>query len=193
MSDETTMPVFKPMRKRRMLLGLGLKEWIRVACALLVGAALAFSLGSWQHSTEVSLTATELQEIYGRYSLYQSALQKAEQMKTASGASDTAALDLTADERARIAEAHVLGITADMDRDELAELIPKSERRTMPVIPDIPRWMACLGIPLVLAVLLNVEVSHNTTLSKEVARVIAHMRSQRVYTSKPKAYLKKGA
>ncbi|WP_276666808.1 hypothetical protein [Senegalimassilia anaerobia] len=190
MNDEMTMPVFKPMRKRRMLLGLGLKEWMRVAFALIVGVALAFSLGNWKHEVEVALTATELQEVYGHYSLYQNALQKVEQMKSASGTSDMAALDLTADERTQIAEAHALGITSGMDRDELTELIPKSERRTMPVIPDIPRWMACLGIPLVLAVLLNVEVSHNTTLSKEAARVASHMRSQRVYSSKPRTYMK---
>lgn len=190
MNDETTMPVFKAMRKRRMLLGLGLKEWMRVAGSLIIGAMLAFSLGGWKHETDVSLTATELQEAYGRYSLYQNALQKADQMRSASGASDMSVLDLTADERAQIAEAHALGITSGMDRDELTELIPKSERRTMPVIPDIPRWMACIGIPLVLAVLLNVEVSHNTTLSKEAARVIAHMRSQRIYSSKPRTYMK---
>ena len=88
MNDEMTMPVFKPMRKRRMLLGLGLKEWMRVAFALIVGAALAFSLGSWKHEVEVALTATELQEAYGHYSLYQNALQKADQMRSASGASD---------------------------------------------------------------------------------------------------------
>ncbi len=187
------MPVFKAMRRRRMLLGLGLREWMRVGLALLLGAAIALALGGWRHEADVQLTATEIQEQYGRYGLYQSALQKAERMAEATGVDNVSALDLTADERSQIAEARMLGITADMDREALADLVPKSERRVVPVVPDIPRWMACLGTPLVLTVLLNVEVSHNTTLSKEAGRFASFMRSQRVFLSEPRAYMRKGA
>ncbi len=190
MAEEITMPVFKPMRKRRMLLGLGLREWMRVAGALTFGAMLALALGSWQHETDVSLTAAELQERYARYSVCQTALQKAESMLEATGVTDARSMDLTPDERASIALAKELGIEASMDRDELIALIPKSEARTVPVIADVPRWMICLGAPLVLTVLLNVEVSHNTTLSREAGRFIAFMRAQRVFISMPKAYLK---
>lgn len=190
MAEEMTMPVFKPMRKRRMLLGLGLKEWMRVAGALALGAALALALGGWQHEADIALTASELQERYAGYSVCQSVLQKAESMIAATGATDEQAVDLTPDERASIALADELGIDSSMDRDELIALIPKSETRVVPVIADIPRWMICLGVPLVLTVLLSVEVAHNTTLSREAGRFISFMRSQRVFSSMPKAYVK---
>ena len=83
MGDQLTMPVFKPMRKRRMLLGLGLKEWMRVVGSLVIGAMLALSLGTLRQEADVALNASELQEQYGRYSLYQSTLQKAESMMDA--------------------------------------------------------------------------------------------------------------
>lgn len=190
MAEDITMPVFKPMRKRRMLLGLGLKEWMRVAGALALGAVLALSLGGWKHEADVTLTAAELQERYAHYSVCQTALQKAESMIEATGATDARAVDLTPEERASVALAEELGIESSMERDELIALIPKSETRVVPVIADIPRWMICLGAPLVLTVLLSVEVSHNTTLSREAGRFIAFMRSQRVFTSMPKAYAK---
>ncbi len=192
MGDDT-MPVFKPMRRRRMLLGLGLREWLRVAAALAAGAALAFALGGWRHEADVQLTATELQEEYSRLSVMQGALQKAERMAEASGAADEAALDLTAEERSLIGEARALGIGASMEREELAALIPPTERRVVPVIADIPRWMLCLGAPLVVTVLLNVEVAHNTTLAREAARFIAFRRGQREFSSMPRVYMRKGA
>lgn len=190
MEDQLTMPVFKPLRKRRMLLGLGLKEWLRVAAALMIGALLTLSLGTLKQESDVTLNASELQEQYGKYSLYQTALQKAESMMSAAGTSSIESIDLTADERSLVANARYLGIDSTMDRDALIELIPKSERRIIPVFPDIPRWMLCLGIPLVITVLLSVEVSHNTTLSREGSRYIAFMSSQRVFDSTPKAYLR---
>lgn len=190
MNDQLTMPVFKPMRKRRMLLGLGLKEWLRVAGSLVIGAMLALSLGTLKQEADVTLNASELQEQYGKFSLYQNALQKAESMMEAAGTDNIDAIDLTADERSLVANARFSGIDAQMDRDQLIELIPKTERRVIPVFPDIPRWMFCLGIPLVITVLLSVEVSHNTTLSREGSRYLAFMGSQRVFESTPKAYLK---
>ena len=191
MADEQTMPVFKPMRRRRMLLGLGLKEWMRVATSLLLGAFLALSLGGWTHTADIPLTATDLQEEYGRLSAAQAALQKSERLMASLGIDDVRAMDLTSEERALASEALSLGITSDMGRDEITELIPKTREQTVPVIPDIPRWMLCLGLPLALSVLMSVEVSHNTNLSKEAKRLIAHLRSQRVYTSMPKAYARK--
>ena len=190
MGDQLTMPVFKPMRKRRMLLGLGLKEWMRVVGSLVIGAMLALSLGTLRQEADVALNASELQEQYGRYSLYQSTLQTAESMMDAAGTDSIEAIDLTADERSFVANARYLGIDAQMGRDELIELIPKSELRVIPVFPDIPRWMFCLGIPLVITVLLSVEVSHNTTLSREGSRYLGFMSSQRVFDSTPKAYLR---
>lgn len=190
MGDELTMPVFKPMRKRRMLLGLGLREWLRVAAALALGALLALSLGTLRQETEVALNASELQEQYSKYSLYQSALQKAEAMMANAGTDDMDAIDLTADERVTVANALYLGIDTSMDRDELIGLIPKTETRVMPVFPDTPRWMLCLGIPLMITVLLSVEVSHNTTLAQEGSRYLAFMGSQRLFDSTPKAYLR---
>lgn len=191
MPDEQTMPVFKAMRRRRMLLGLGLKEWLRIAASLVIGAALAIALGGWTHVADIPLTASDLQEEYGRYSSYQAALQKSEKLMDAAGIDDIFAIDLTQDERALAGEALSLGITADMGREELTGLIPKSATQIVPVIPDIPRWMVCLGLPLVITVLLNVEVSHNTTLSREASRLIAHLRSQRTFTSMPNSYARK--
>lgn len=188
MADDQTMPVFKPMRRRRMLLGLGLKEWMRVAASILLGAILALSLGGWTHTADIPLTATDLQEEFGHLSAAQAALQKSERLMESLGVNDACAIDLTNEERALASEALSLGIASDMGRDELTELISKTREQVVPVIPNIPRWMVCLGVPIVVVVLLSVEVAHGTNLLNESKRLLAHLRSQRIYISSPKAF-----
>lgn len=187
-----TMPVFKPMRKRRMFLSLGGREWLRVAFAMLVGAAAAFSLGGWTHEVQAKTTSTQAQQMLSENYARLAAVQEAERLMEAAGTRDLDLVDLAADERALLAEAAELGITASTSRAELVGLVPPTVAAIRPVIPDLPRWAVCFVLPSLATAMLNLELWHGTSLLKEAGRFARFHRMQRAFASSPKAYLEEG-
>lgn len=187
-----TMPVFKPMRARRMFLSLGGREWLRVAVAMGLGALLALGLGGWAHEVQARITSTEAQRILSEHYERLAAVQEAERLMDAAGTRDLDLIDLSDDERALLAEAAELGITASTSRSELSALVPATVAAVKPVVPDLPRWAICFVLPSLATALVNLELWHGTSLLKEAKRFARFHRMQRSFASTPKAYLLQG-
>lgn len=186
------MPVFKPMRKRRMFLSLGGREWLRVAAAMGLGALLALALGGWTHEVQARTTSTQAQRILSEHYERLAAVQEAERLMDAAGTRNLDLIDLSDDERALLAEAAELGITASTSRSELSALVPATVAAVQPVVPDLPRWAICFVLPSLATALVNLELWHGTSLLKEAKRFAGFHRMQRSFASTPKAYLKGG-
>lgn len=187
-----TMPVFKPMRKRRMFLSLGGREWLRVAIAMGLGALLALALGGWTHEVQARTTSTQAQQILAGHYERLAAVQQAERLMDAAGTRNLDLVDLSAEERELLAEAAELGITASTERSELSKLVPATVAAVQPVVPDLPRWAVCFVLPSLAVAMLNLELWHGTSLLKEARRFASFHRMQRSFASAPKAYLEEG-
>lgn len=187
-----TMPVFKPMRARRMFLSLGGREWLRVAIVMGLGALLALGLGGWTHEVQARTTSTQAQQILAGHYERLAAVQQAERLMDAAGTRNLDLVDLSAEERELLAEAAELGITASTERSELSKLVPATVAAVQPVVPDLPRWAVCFVLPSLAVAMLNLELWHGTSLLKEAKRFARFHRMQRSFASTPKAYLQGG-
>lgn len=187
-----TMPVFRPMRKRRMFLSLGAREWLRVALAMGLGALAALALGGWTHEVQAKTTSTQAQQMLSEHYARLAAVQEAERLMEAAGTRDLDLVDLDAGERALLAEAAELGITASTSRSGLAALVPPTVAAVQPVVPDLPRWALCFVLPSLATAMLNLELWHGTSLVREAGHFARFHRMQRTFASRPKAYLKEG-
>ena len=187
-----TMPVFKPMRKRRMFLSLGGREWLRVAVAMGLGAMAALALGAWTHEVQAPTTSTQAQLMLSEHYERLAAVQEAERLMDSAGTRNLELIDLSPDERELLAEAAELGITASTSRSELSALVPPTVAAVQPVVPDLPRWAICFVLPSLATALVNLELWHGTSLLKEARRFIKFHRMQRSFSSMPKAYLAGG-
>lgn len=185
-----TMPVFKPLKTRPMVAGVGVPEFFKILFATLVGIALFFALGGWTHVVSVPTTQAEALAKLSELQSLQGAVSKADKLFASTGATAVTEIDLSAEDAEAYRRAVGLGITADTTRDELLELVPETIEQKQPIIPDVPRGIVFIAVPFFLSLGMLIEYQRSCSLRKDLKRVMKNARKQHVFITQPKKYLK---
>lgn len=171
--------VFKPMPKKGSAFGITLKGWAAVLLTAALGAGLAFALGSWKHVETVDLNFAE-RSVY---------VDELTDERDALAAVDKATGRL-ADETYALAEAgEADGLSASTTDEEIDAMAPSTKEAWVPVIPDVPRWMAFFFAPTLVVAAGCMQFVHNSCFFAEAARWARNARVQREFRSRPYEYM----
>ena len=181
--------VFKPMKYRLTVLGLGGKEWAVTVAVAAVCALAAWGLGFWTHDAPAQVPQAEQSAQASSLREQRSAMQRLETREKASGSRE-AALDGASESDKRLSEqAQASGVTGATTDSELSALVERERIEPAPVIPDVPRWMAVFFAPTLLAAALQAELFHNSSITKELGRLVRNWAGQHVYASDPERFM----
>lgn len=182
--------VFRPMKQRLLILGLGGKEWLIVVLTAIMGAILAFMLGFWTHIDYVDRSKTEINNDTAALNQQQRALKSMESYQEGliKGSNPTMPSE-DVQNLAKLAQEN--GVTSSMNSGEISELVAKQELGSVPNIPDIPRWLIFFFVPTLVVAGFQAEVIHNSSIYKEGKRTLKNAMKQHNYYSNPAQYMKK--
>ena len=174
--------VFKPLKQRLTVLGLGGKEAVCVLATAAVGALLAWSLGGWTHAVTVPVSETEQSNQYAKLESQRAAMQRAEAAEKEAEAGHGEARLSQSDQDA-VAAGLAAGISAASSDEELRAKVETEKISQAPVVADVPRWMAFFFAPTLAVAAVNAELFHNSTILKEARRLARNARAQHDFPS----------
>lgn len=186
----TSAPVYKPLKSRSAIAGIGAGELGKILLVLAIGICAFLATGMWRHAEQVPLTQSEALAELAELTSAQEASRNVRDMLASTGASSVSEIDLTERDAELYRRAIALGITSATTREELVEMLPASKEEILPVVSDPIRGIALIGIPLLVFVGGHLEYSHGSCIAKDIGRMARNARSQHVYLSQPKQYVK---
>lgn len=182
---DTTAYVFKPMKQRLTVIGMGGKEWGVVILVAIIGALLAFALGYVKTVETLSYNVSEMSSMQSDYKSEWEALTKYEEIQSSS--STNAYISESNLELAQ--KAIEDGISTDMSIEEVYALIPTTYQSLEPIIPDIPRWALFFFLPTIISGALQAELIHNSSIYKELKRGLKNWQNQHTFVSNPNQFM----
>lgn len=188
--SHTSAPVYKPLKTRSAIAGIGASEFGKILLMLAIGAGAFFGTGLWRHAAQVPLTQSEALAELTELTAIQETTTKVRDLITSTGAASVSEIDLTERDAERYQRAVALGITPSTSRDELLAMVPTSKEEILPVVSDPVRGIVLIAIPLFVFVAGHLEYSHGSCIAKDLKRMLRNARSQHVYLSQPKKYVK---
>lgn len=186
-------PVYKPLKNRSSVMGLGAPEFLKILLILAVGIGSWFATGLWTHAVDANLSQNEALAELTELQALQETAASVQSMFERTGAKTVDELDLTDTDKSKYQQAVSLGITSATERDELVEMIPETKREVRPVVSDPIRAILLIVVPVLLFVAVHIEYDHGCTLIKDVRRVVKNARRPHVYVSRPKVFVKEHA
>ena len=181
--------VFKPMKYRLTVLGLGGKEWAVTVAIAAVCALAAWGLGFWTHEAAAEVPQAEQNAQASSLRDQRNAMQRLETRERASGSHEAAVAGASEADKKLIEQAEGSGITADTSDSEISGMVVKERLQPTPVIPDVPRWMGVFFAPTLVAAALQAELFHNSSIVKELGRLVRNWASQHDFASDPEGFM----
>lgn len=181
--------VFKPMKSRLTVLGLGGREWLVTVCIAAACALAAYGLGFWTHDVAVDVPAAEQSDQLSKLTDERRAMQRLDARTSAQGSREKAIASATESDQELISRAEKAGVESSMTDEELKALVTRQRVETQPVIPDIPRWFALFFAPTLTAAALQAELFRNSSIKKEVQRVVRNAAAQHEFRSDPNGFM----
>lgn len=181
-------PVFRPLKERVTIAGMGFRDWARTLVVAGAGAALAVGLAGWTHTVSEPLSAPELSSAQSRYEAILEDVDALQERMESTGASSVRDVDATESERESWEQGLELGIRAGMSEEQVDALVPDAQDVEEPVIADLTRWLAFCIVPTVLAIGVQFESFQNSSLAAEFGRWRRVRRRTPVYASDPRRY-----
>lgn len=189
-SSRVTRPIFKPLRSRFRVFGIPAAKFIAIVLAGVLGVVLATVTGDLRHDVREPYTQDQMEQTLSDYQQTLSQLQEIEAMRVAQGVASYEDLSLTAPQADVVEEARDAGIGADMTTSQLAAIVPSYHVESEPLVPDVVRYVALAGLPVVVMVVLFMEINHTSAL-KEARRYMRWASSQKTFKSRPVAYVER--
>ena len=173
------------MRRHTLFLGVRGAYWVRIFAVLAIGLAAFLALGTLTVSLERPLSTSASIEKLAELELARDAVKKRDALAKAVGTDDLSKLDLTDAERALIAKAESMGISASSTSEQLKALVPDTEIAVVERFDAIPRAALCIAVPTVLAFAWHLDL-RGWSLSSETRRISRFARRQSFYLIEPR-------
>ena len=154
-----------------------------------VCALAAWGLGFWTHDAPAQVPQAEQSAQASSLREQRSAMQRLEAREKASGSREAALEKASESDKRLIEQAQASGVTGATTDSELSALVERERIEPAPVIPDVPRWMAVFFAPTLLAAALQAELFHNSSITKELGRLVRNWAGQHVYDSDPERFM----
>lgn len=177
--------VFRPMRRHTLFLGVRGAYWARIFAVLAIGLAAFLALGTLTVTVEKPLSTADSLERLAELELVRDAVRKRDSLAETVGTDDLSKLDLTDAERALVAKAESMGISASATSEQLKALVPATETVEADRFDPIPRAVVCIVVPTVLAFAWHLDLK-GWSLSSETRRIAQFARRQKFYVLEPR-------
>lgn len=192
MAEESYMEsgvVFPPFKTHYTIMGVRGAHWPRILVVLAVGCLLFVLLGTFTVEGEEALSTTERATYSSELQGMQESLAEVQAVAGASGTSDWTKLDVDEETLSGAQQALSLGITTDMSKDELDELIPEGKEVEVEQFPAIGRLFGCVLIPLLVIYMWHMEFQNGWSMHSETKRLNRYRKRQRFAVSRKNTYL----
>lgn len=187
-TDRKLYPIFKPLRDKFKPFGIPWQKLMLTIFATIVSFGLAMATGGIKHEVKTEYTKSEHATLTSEYESVYTSICSLDYQKQRQGNTSYEDMELTTPQKETVEKARAYGITADMTKEEVDELVPNYHKVKQPIAPDWLRIGIGAGLPLLIGCSLFIEVNR-TSASRELKRIIAFNQSQKFYKNCPLTYV----